>query len=180
MIHNRLAIVSVASVLFAAASAAAAAVAPAPVSSEFSGLGQKVDAISAAMGNQDMSKAAEGLNGLFTGSGSKKDSSGSAPVVAGDWKVSPRLELAMSRPQAPRRQAVPAGLLTLRGDAQTQEAKFVTVGLREDAIIAAAQAAAAAAAAAAEKAAEEYVNRDRTEESKEKYGGCRMKGTCEK
>jgi len=32
----------------------------------------------------------------------------------------------------------------------------------------------------ANEAAERYVNRDQTQESIEKYGGCRMKGTCDK
>lgn len=171
-------IVAAAGVLFTLSSVAAAA--PVAPSSEFNTLGQQVGAITTAMGNQDMSKASEGLNGLFTGSGSKKDSTGSSLVVAGDWKAASRLGLPASRPQTSRRRDVPTGLMALRVDEETQGAKFITVGAKEDAAIALAIALAEKAARAAEEAARRYAERDQTEESKKKYGGCRMNNTCPK
>lgn len=66
--------------------------AAAPAAGEFNALGRQVGAISSAMGNQDTSMAAEGLNALFVGGGSKKYSSGISAVAAGTWGVKPAFD----------------------------------------------------------------------------------------
>jgi hypothetical protein len=71
------------------------------------------------------------------------------------------------------------GFVALGRNTRTQGAKFVTAGLSSE-VLAEAQRRAEAAARAAEEALRRNAERDQTAESKEKYGGCRMKGTCGK
>lgn len=155
MIRSSKTVVSAVGALLALTSFAAAA-----PSGELGALGLQAGALSAAVGNQDMGKAADVLNGLFSGGTVKKDSTGGAPVAAGEWSYSPRPVLAASRPRE-------------RG------AKFVNAGLSSDAIEAARKKA-EQLAREAERAAREIAERDRQDEAKKKYGGCRMKGTCPK
>ena len=153
--HRRALILTVAGVLFASASVAAAA-----PSAELGSLGLQAGAISAAVGSRDISKASDAWDGLFSGSAVKKYSTGGAAVVAGEWTYAPRPALALSRPRE-------------RG------AKFTTVMSTNDAIEAARKKA-EQLAREAERAAREIAERDRQDEAKRKYGGCRMKGTCPK
>lgn len=162
MIRNRRAVVHAAAALFALSSVAAAAAAP---SAQFSSLGRQAGAISAAVGNQDMSGASEGLNGLFTGSGLKKESPAGVTAAAGEWRISLRPDLATARPRAPRRQVAPPKFhnASAQGDLIEEARKRAEAILRD-----------------AERAAKEIAERDRTEAAKKKYGGCRMNNTCPK
>lgn len=155
---NRRAAVRAAVALFALSSASWAA--PAARLNEFGSLGRQAGAISAAVGNQDMSAAFERLNGLFTGSGFKKGSSEGVPVAAGEWKIAPRLHLAAAPRVASRREPAPP--------------KFIKTGAVEDEAIRRAK----EILREAERAAREIAERDRTDDAKKKYGGCRMDNTC--
>lgn len=179
MIRNRRTAVHAAAVLFTLASVAARADSPSARPNEFSSLGRQAGAISAAVGKQDMSGASEGLNGLFTGSGLKRDASGGSLVAAGEWRIAPRLDLATHRSRPSSRRDEPAGISTLGGDREGHGAKFITVSVggaaAEEALRRAAE-----AARKAEEALRRHAERDQTEESKQKYGGCRMNNTCPK
>lgn len=172
MKYDRRAVVYVAGMLFALTSVAAGAPA-----GEFAALGLQAGAISAAIGNQDMGKAAEGLDGIFSGSGLKKDSSDTVPVAAGAWRIAPRLEPAAIRPRVSSRRDVPAGLIVLRDDRGNQGAKFSNASAQGD-LLEEARKRAEAILREAERAAREIAERDRTEAAKKRYGGCRMNNTC--
>lgn len=163
MILNRRAAFHAAVALFTLASASWAA--PAARPNEFGSLGRQAGAISAAVGNRDLSAASERLNGLFTGSGFKEGRSEGAPVAAGEWKIAPRRPLAAAPRAASRREAEPPKFIkTGAGDsAQAEAIRRAKEILRE-----------------AERAAREIAERDRTDEAKKKYGGCRMNNTCPK
>lgn len=142
----------------------------------WSDLQTKTSGISAAIADGKMDKASESLDGLFTGAGSKAKGSESSAVAAGAWMIEPRTDTGLSKFQfAPR--GSEGRPLVERMDGN-HEAKIITVGASDavrDAVIG------AVVDKVIEKTSEavtKYVDRDQTKESIEKYGGCRMKGTC--
>lgn len=163
-----------------------------PIFRPMDALNAKTAAITGAIGDKNMDKASEGLENLFSGAGSKSGRSGAAEtesgaVYAGDWtgtKSYPGLPSSVSDArgayESAARRAVPrpelgVGTLTTskKPKMSAYQAAEVVGGAVVGEII-------RRGIDAAEKALDRYADRDQTQESKEKYGGCRMNGTCDK
>lgn len=127
--------------------------------------------LSAAVSDGKMDKAGESLNGLFAGAGSKEKGSETAAVAAGTWTTAPRRVLGVRKgrnPSVEREDGVPAPAFRNVDCGDKDGCRSETGKVVEDVV------------KAVTKPIEKYVERDQTKESIEKYGGCRVKGTCSK
>lgn len=140
-----------------------------------SSLESKAASLNAAIVEGKFDQAGAGLDGFYTGSMSKEKGS-SAVVAAGDWAVVPPTEVALSKFRLTSRGGESRSSIEGLKANGVGEFKILPVGLKEDA----AKAIVKEGAKRAVEAIEKYVERDQTKESIEKYGGCRMKGTCPK
>lgn len=136
-----------------------------------SSLKSKAASLTAAIADGKLDEAGAGLDGFYAGSASKEKGS-SAVVAAGDWAVEPRESMGLSMPTY-----TPKGRSPLPS---IEDARIIKVGIGEDLAKEAAKRIIIEGAKKAKEAIEKHVDRDQTKESIEKYGGCRMKGTCPK
>lgn len=127
--------------------------------------------LSASISEGKMDKAGESLDALFTGAGSKVKASEAPAVAAGVRAASPRWVLGVRKgrdPLAEREHAVPAPSFRNVACGDKDGCKSELGKRAEDFVD------------AVTKPIEKWVERDRTQESRDTYGGCRMKGTCPK
>jgi len=136
--------------------------------------------ITGAISDGKMDQASEGLNSFFTGSGAKGDSSQGVVVAAGEWSASPSVAVELTQFKSSSHREVVIPLIERDGDARFGGARVVPVGFGREVGVGVGIEIIKEGVKQANEAAERYVNRDQTNESKEKYGGCRMKGTCSK
>lgn len=135
-------------------------------------------ALSAAVQGGDLGEAGRLLDGLFTGTDGAaprgqaaagprwvwhQGPSFAAPLPLPKPDLTPHLPLPnpAPTPTVPPTPVVPLAVASASGAVGSAAGKAVKEIVKE-----------------AVKTIEEHVDRDRTNESKEKYGGCRMKGTC--
>lgn len=141
------------------------------------GMNDKVSGITGSIGKGNIALASQGLDGLYSGSGliagGHNAVSNEGAVYAGTWTIAPPLPQvdrmgAAAISSLSREKAVPAptfhkiacgdkdGCKSEVGKTYEDIVEGLTTPLRL------------------------WVERDRTQESRDTYGGCRMKGTCSK
>lgn len=127
--------------------------------------------LSAAVADGKLDKAGESLNGLFAGAGAKENGPETPAVAAGDLTSSPRWVLGVPKvrlSRVERQRDVPSPSLRNVDCGDKDGCRSETGKVVEDAF------------KGIVKPIEKWVERDRTQESRDTYGGCRMKGTCPK
>jgi hypothetical protein len=151
----------------------------------------KTAGIATSIGKGDFTKASEGLDGLFSGSGIKaggtKASSSDSAVYAGAWSVEPRAVAGFSkfRP-APRGDEMHPSVERLDAN-QERGFKITPVGYQEEVAkelikeaVKEAIPVVKEAVQKADQALSDKLTAPDTERARQEFGGCRMKGTCSK
>lgn len=140
------------------------------------GLEQGAGLISQAVADGDNGAVAKNLESFFAGAPSRGGQEQTAVAAGGSWNFSGGFERGFAagdvRKRLDKRHPVPQPRI------EEEQSPIVLVGAVDTAVGAIGGYIIEKGIEKADKALNDYVNRDQTKESIDKYGGCRMKGTC--